>query len=265
MSAPEPRDLLAILEKTLSAAGIDVADVIVQLGQVQASEDRAQGKLFSLREHLRGLVLSLLSNQRPWEPIARNRDQIGAIFFGYDPDRVQATDPLYFVSSLREIRCGNRAMVKQMSALSENIFTLKKIASEHGSLDTFVVSGDPDLIASKLSRLGPYKLKQVGFALALEYLRNVGIRASKPDLHVRRALSGARLGYFNGHPSEIEANMLMVNIARASGSNPTYLDNLLWMFCAKNYGEICGAEPHCGICGFAATCNFPHSRVVGSQ
>ncbi|MBK7686306.1 MAG: hypothetical protein IPJ25_10105 [Rhodocyclaceae bacterium] len=106
MPAPEPRDLLATLEKTLGAAGIDVPDVIAQLGQVHASEDRAQGKPFALRDHLRGLVLSLLSNQRRWEPIARNRQQIEVIFYGYDLDRVRATDPQLFVSALQQIRCG---------------------------------------------------------------------------------------------------------------------------------------------------------------
>jgi hypothetical protein len=205
-----------------------------------------------------------LSNQRPWEPIARNRQQIEIIFFGYDLDRVRTTDPQLFVSSLREIRCGNRVMVKQMSSLSENIRTMGRIASEYGSLDKFVESSDPNSIASKLSRPGAYKLRQVGFTLALEYLRNVGIRASKPDLHVRRALSGARLGYFSGYPSEIDASVLMENIARASGKSPTYVDNLLWMFCAKNYGDICGAKPRCSLCGFASACNFPRSGLVAT-
>ncbi|MBL0075768.1 MAG: hypothetical protein IPP41_07405 [Rhodocyclaceae bacterium] len=208
--------------------------------------------------------MSLLSNQRRWEPIARNRQQIEVIFYGYDLDRVRATDPQLFVSALQQIRCGNRVMVKQMSSLAENIRTMERIASEYGSLDKFVESGDPNSIASKLSRPGAYKLRQVGFTLALEYLRNVGIRAGKPDLHVRRALSGARLGYFGGYPSEIDASVLMTNIARVSETNPTYVDNLLWMFCAKNYGEICGAEPRCSLCGFASACNFPRSGLVAT-
>ncbi|OHC70211.1 MAG: hypothetical protein A3H93_19980 [Rhodocyclales bacterium RIFCSPLOWO2_02_FULL_63_24] len=250
------------LETTLYKAGIDIAGVIAQLGQVQASEDREGGKFFEFRDHLRGLILSLLSNQRPWEPIARNRDQIDAIFFNYDPDRVQATDPLQFVWSLRDIRCGNRAMVKQMDCLSVNIATMKRIVSERGSLDEFVESADPDSIAKALSDPGPYKLKQVGFALALEYLRNVGIRAAKPDSHILRVLSGQCLGYLSDRPKPIEASVLVAKLAKLSGSNPTYLDNLLWMLCAKNYGDICGEKPRCHDCGFERTCNFPHSRPV---
>jgi hypothetical protein len=265
VSAPDAKHLLATLEETLQRAGIDVSAVIDQLGQVQASEDRAKGKHFAFSDHLRGLVLSLLSNQRPWEPIARNRDKIGAIFFQYDADRVQSGDPMHFVRSLQEIRCGNRAMVKQMNGLAENIQILRRLASEHGSLDAFVESGDPDTVASKLSRPGPNKLKQVGFALALEYLRNVGVRAAKPDLHVRRVLSNERLGYFGTYPSEIEASALMTDIARSNGSNATYLDNLLWMFCAKSYGEICGAVPRCSSCGFASSCNFAQSQRAGGH
>jgi 3-methyladenine DNA glycosylase Tag len=265
MPAPEPHNLLTTLKKTLSAVGVDFASVIDQFGQVKASEDRAQGKHFALHDLLRGLVLSLLSNQRPWEPIARNRNIIDTIFFNYDPEQVQATDPQYFVNSLREIQCGNRAIVKQMGALSDNIYILRQIAAEYGSLDEFVESDVPDSIASKLSLPGHYKLKQVGLALALEYLKNVGVRASKPDLHVRRVLSDARLGYFGGHPSEIVASEIMTKLARATESNPTYLDNLLWMFCAKNYGDICGSVPRCSVCGFSSTCNFPEHQQFNNE
>ena len=41
----------------------------------------------------------------------------------------------------------------------------------------------PDVIAKRLGNPGPYKLRHVGYTLALEYLRNVGIRAGKPDVH----------------------------------------------------------------------------------
>ena len=72
MPAPEPHRLLSALKATLTSQGIDIDVVVAEFGQVRASEERARGKQFTLREHVRGLVLSLLSNQRPWGPIARS-------------------------------------------------------------------------------------------------------------------------------------------------------------------------------------------------
>ena len=162
MTAPEPRRFLRTLQATLASQGVAYDAIVTEFGQVRASEERDQGKQFTLANHLRGLLLSLLSNQRPWGPIAANLEQIQSIFFGFDPDRVQSTDPEHFVQALCGLRCGNRQIRAQMHSLGENIDTLRRIESEHGSLDQFVVSGDPDAIASKLSAAGSrYKLKQV--------------------------------------------------------------------------------------------------------
>lgn len=265
MPAPEPRRLLATLQQTLAAQGIDYDGVVTEFGQVPASEARLHGKRFTPADHLRGLVLSLLSNQRPWGPIAYHLDQIQTIFFGFDPERVRAADPEYFVHALRELRCGNRQIRAQMHTLAQNIDTFARIAAEQGSLDAFVTSADPDVIATRLSAPGSvYKLRQVGYTLALEYLRNVGIRASKPDVHVRRAISGERLGYFDGHPTEEQAYRKVEHLAAEANCNPTYLDNLLWLFCAQDYGNVCRAQPRCSVCGFVSTCNYPrtHSRAA---
>src|SRR5688572_22402659 len=42
---------------------------------------------------------------------------------------------------------------------------------------------------------------------------------------------------------------------------PPILDNLLWLFCAKDYGAICGAVPQCHLCGFVAVCNYPRNHM----
>lgn len=76
-------------------------------------------------------------------------------------------------------------------------------------------------------------------------------------MHVRRAISGERLGYFDGYPTEEQAYRMLGKLADEADTNPTYLDNLLWLFCAKNYGDVCRAQPRCEVCGFVDTCNFP--------
>jgi hypothetical protein len=208
---PQPVDLLQGIQVTLLRLPkpIDYERIIGEFGQVHASERRQEGKAFGFREHLRGLVLSLLSQQRPWGPIARNLNAIDTLFLGYDPDRLTDTKPDTLVAGLRAIRCGNRSVAAQMRALAGNIATLRRIEAAFGSLDTFVTSDTPDVIAKRLGNPGPFKLRHVGYTLALEYLRNVGIRAGKPDVHVRRILSEKRLAYCTGDPSEEQAYRLV--------------------------------------------------------
>ena len=245
------------LQHTLRACGVDYEQEINDFGQVAASEDRARGKTFALRDHVRGLLFSQLSNQRPWKPIAENWEAIGRIFLDYDPVALQQTDPQRLEMEIRTIRCGNRAIRKQMERLRTNIATFQRIESDFGSLDRFVTSDDPHRIAEQLGDSGPYKLKHVGYTLALEYLRNVGIRAAKPDVHVRRILGPQRLSYFDHDPTEEEAAKQVATLADEVGCNATYLDNLLWLFCAQDYGNVCGASPRCKTCDLRAGCRYP--------
>ena len=248
---------LSTLKDTLSRASFDFDAVIENFGQVAASEKRANGKRFTLQEHVRSLILALLSNQRPWGPIARNLSCIETIFWGFDPDALRTANPEHLVQAIRRIKCGNRQLRVQMLALQKNIKTLERIALDYGNVDRFVTSAEPDVIAKKLSSSSSiYKLKQVGYTLALEYLRNVGIRAGKPDTHIRRFLSSKRMAFVAGVPSEEEAYQLIARLASAAGCNPIYLDNLIWMLCAKDYANICGASPRCSVCGFADTCSY---------
>lgn len=254
---PNPKEFIKRLQQSLNNSGIDYTHIIDEFGQVKASEDRISGKQFILQDHIQGLILSLLSNQRPWGPIAQNITHIGTIFFNYNPNKLIGTHPDYFVKNILEIKCGNRQIKKQMMSLKENINTLILIENDNKSIDSFITSDNPDIVAKKLSKAGRYKLNQVGYTLALEYLRNVGIRAGKPDIHIRRILSRERLGYFNNMPSEVQAYNFIDKFANIAGCNPTYLDNLIWLLCAKNYGNICGSKPMCSICSFVNSCNFP--------
>jgi hypothetical protein len=255
-----PSELVRLIELSLAAQQIDYAHVIERFGQVRASEDRERGRPFDLSDHVKGLVLSLLSNQRPWRRIEANRERIERIFFCYDPAKIKMADPGQIEKSLRNIQCGNRSIHKQLASLRTNIETLEMIAGDYGSLDKFVTSACADQIAKMLSA-GRYKLKQIGFTLALEYLRNVGIRAPKSDLHVIRVIGGYRLGFVKGEPDAHKAYKVMVRLADDAGINRTYLDNLIWVFCAKDYGNICGAAPRCHACLLRAYCAYPEAHT----
>lgn len=253
----KPQPFLTKLKSTLENNGIDYETIITKMGQVKASEDRDNGKKFGFDEHLRGLILSMLSSHRLWEPIAENKKEIEEIFFLYDIEKVRNADYTYFVNKLCAIKCGNQMIEKQMKSLRYNIDILKEIESTYGTLDKFITSDSPASIAFKLGKVGKYKLNQIGIPLALEYLRNLGIKAIKPDIHVRRVISNERLGFINKYPTECEACGVLEKIAKNIPCNPTYLDNVLWLFCAQDYGNICNAKPKCKRCELSDYCNYP--------
>ena len=252
-----PAELLKNIQDTLQRLKIDYEKIIEEFGQVTASEKREKGVKFSINDHLKALILAMLSNQRPWGPIAKNLKIINEIFFNYDLEKIKNSDKREFEDKLRQIKCGNRSISKQMKSLDYNIPVLLLIQNQYDSLDNFVTSDAPEKIATELSKGKKYKLKQIGFPLALEYLRNVGIRAVKPDVHMRRIISNERLNYCSCYPTEEETVKVLSSLAKQIGVNPTYLDNLVWIFCAVDYGNICNENPKCHFCSLRSLCNFP--------
>ncbi len=212
-------------------------------------EERANGKHFSMSEHIRGLIYSLLSNNRPWQRIEANIEKIDEIFFHYDKDKISATDADTFIDKLQAIKCGNRNIKNQMYSLHTNIRKLERIEKEFGTLDNFVTSGSPLEIADLLANSIKYKLTAFGLALAMEYLRNVGIDATKPDTHIRRILGKNRLG-FSSHEiaEEIEAIEIIDAISLQTGISASRIDAILWLFCSDDNGMICTEKPHCNQC-----------------
>lgn len=253
--------ILQSIKETLEMNGFDYKSYINNLRHIKNIELRNSGKSFSFDEHINALIFSLLSNQRPWEPIEANEKNICDIFFNFNKEKLLNTDPEYFVQRLKEIRCGNRAVSKQMESLKYNIMVFEDIEKDHGSLDNYVTSKSPYEIADELAN-GRYKLKQVGFALALEYLRNVGIDAIKPDTHIMRILSNERLGYSDHDVNEYEAVEILKNVSKETGYTQAYLDALLWLFCASGYGDICTSNPKCDKCKLKLYCNYENQKTL---
>jgi hypothetical protein len=247
--------LVRSVEETLSRCNFDFRREIADLGQVVLYEQRESGYTFTIKEHIRALILAQLSNQRPWGPIAANNAKIDAIFGQYDPNFLTDADPAKLSNQICAIKCGNRQIAKQMALLRQNIHTLQRIEHEFGSLDSFVSGRDPLIIAREISIGKKYKLQQVGFALAMEYLKNVGIRATKPDVHILRLLGPRRLGYLVDADEE-KASVLVTKLAVEAKVSSVYMDNLLWLFCAKNYADICGAYPRCHLCLMKSNCRY---------
>lgn len=219
---------------------------------------RKAGKVFTLSEHVEGLIYSLLSNQRPWKGIVEHLDKIKNIFFQFDVEKIKATEPSYFVNALCNIKCGNRDINKQMESLSYNIRLMETMEKEYGSMDLFVTSAPANIIVKEISdSKSRFKFQRVGEALAWEYLRNVGIDGCKPDVHLCRFFGADRMRYSPNSPAKIDEVCHIVEVlSKETGMLMVEIDTLIWNFCSTGNGEICSSEPKCHLCPIKEYCKF---------
>jgi len=218
-------------------------------------KDRRNGRKFTFEDNIKGLIYAQLSNQTKWVNIATKLSQIDKLFFSFDKAKITQIQASYFYDGIFALKCGNIATKKQMLALHENILMLEQIEIEYGTLDHFYSTYPADEIAKLLSG-GKYKLKYMGYALAWEFLRNVGVDGAKPDLHMRRIFGSDRLSYSSAAiASEDDVIRIVDGISAETGYYKSYIDNLLWSYCADGYGEICTANPKCAVCIVKEYCN----------
>jgi len=252
----EKKDIIFdLLIDTLNENNVNIA--LEDFDCFPAIVARKNGKKFSDEEHLEGIIFSLLSSQRPWEPILHNKQNIKKIFYNFEFEYILNKDAGYFETEIRKIKCGNKSIHRQMGALSSIVEKLLFIKREFGSLDAFVCSDKPVNIAKEISTNRKYKIPELGFALALEYLRNVGIDVSKPDTQLCRLFGKARLGYSSfdeAHPNEVVR--FIEQIAKKNRKSQAEVGTTFWMLCAKDYGNICSRSPKCDRCRLCTVCNM---------
>lgn len=235
----------------LEAKGVEIDGSIAK-----SIADRKAGKRYTLSDHLRGLIYSLMTNQTEWSRIVPHLAEVDRVFMDYDVEKLKNASAEDLCQRLFDIKCGNRQSAAQMRALHENIATFERIVQEFGSMDAFVTSAPANEIVERLSTPGSvYKLKQVGAALAWEYLRNVGIDGAKPDTHLRRFFGGDRVGKGNHSPAtEQEVIDTVAELSEQTGLSMAAIDNLVWTYCSDGYGEVCTAKPNCKECTIAKYC-----------
>lgn len=218
--------------------------------------NRKNGKKYTIQDHIRGMVYSLLTNQTKWSRVEPHLQEIDTLFYNYDPDKILSEDPSHFYKGLFELKCGNISTKAQMESLGNNIKVFRRMECEYGSIDSFITSDTADIIVQKLSKdSSSYKMKMVGEALAWEYLRNVGVDGAKPDTHLRRFLGADRMGTGKNSPATANEVIKQIDIlSKKTGMFKVEIDNLIWSFCADGFGEICTATPHCEKCPIREFC-----------
>lgn len=231
-------------------------NLLLQSGNINM-ELRKKGIEFSISDHLKALVYSLLSNQRPWKVINENMDKINSIFLNFDIEKLKSEDPDNLIKEICKIKCGNRDINEQMKTLHLNINMMEKIEYDYGSIDNFINSITPYQVVNLISdNKSKYKFKRVGEALAWEYLKNIGVDAMKPDVHLCRFFSAERMGNGNKIPATMdETYQLVLKISESTGMSMYEIDSIIWSFCSSGYGEICTSNPKCHLCPIKKYCN----------
>lgn len=193
-------------------------------------ERRNAGHVFSEEEHVKALIYALLSSNRQWKGIEKNKGKIDKIFFNYDIPRIKQTEPQYFIDEIKKIQCGNRRITYQMKGLCKNLDVFDKIIKERGSLDKFVSKVPVSEVCQMISKAREqYKLLEVGKALACEYLKNVGIDAAKPDTHLMWFFGNNCVGISSKErATEKETLDAVERLHEQTGRSRTEIDYLIW-------------------------------------
>lgn len=241
----------------------------------KAKNDRKAGKPFTIKDHIRAMIHSMLSSQQRWKSITEvindSSKPLERVFEGYSSEALKNKDATQLSEELSAVGCRFRfdslekGHLPNAEAISDNIKKLQNIKKVFGSLDKFVMSDTPETIARKLSdSKSDYKLKRIGLALACEYLKNVGIDCAKPDVHLRRFLSAKRMGIGKANNKGLTSEQSVLeqirNLSRKTGIPPIEIDALIWRFCADGYGEMCGVIPKCDKCPIKSYCNYPRKH-----
>lgn len=88
----------------------------------QEIEKRKAGKQYTIRDHIRGLIYSLLTNQTKWYRVEPHLPEIDELFYDYDPEKILTNDSEHFWQGLFDMKCGNMNTKAQMESLSDNTF-----------------------------------------------------------------------------------------------------------------------------------------------
>ena len=233
-------------------------------------ERRAQGEVFTLADHIRGMVYAMMSAESSWKQFEGGIDQktgritaLDEILYDYEPDMLLSADPSDLVEKIEAHKWGSRRRLNQITGLIQtNIPKLLEIQEKNGSIDAYYQrfieedSTYQSLIANLASPGSKDKFVEMGEALTAEYLRNVGYDMSKPDRHICRILGANHFGCSDCETVPVFEAMEIINqMALICGRRVAEVDYILWSYCADGYGEICTVQkPKCGVCVASEFC-----------
>lgn len=258
------------IEACLDASHLAWRERIENFGQVAAVEKRSNGRSWTDDEVFEAILLAVLSSNTVWSKIERVQGELSDLFFNFSleayanlPD-TEIGDR--FVPWFKERRAGSVSLGSGLVNLIAAAQILLQYSKRYGAADNYFTSllhrcgGDPKRVALQLGGQGEYKLPSLGVALAAEALKNLGFDVAKPDRHIMRAVGSFGLVRFNrwtvGRERRIERTppssaskekLLEVmtaveHIAELAGKPAAFVDNAIWLLCAKDELYLTNAE-----------------------
>ena len=165
------KEVVFRIKNYLKANGI--ADIDGKKSKMQL---RAEGKKFTMREHVEGMILALISGQNKWYRVERQLDNIQKLFCDYEANEILKHDGDYYLQGLKRLGANGRFAERQMAEVNHNVRVLQSIEADYGAVDVFLTGSPVNEVVKKLSdSKSKYKLNQMSIALVCEYLRNVGV------------------------------------------------------------------------------------------
>ncbi len=241
-------------------------DKIVALGQMSQLEKRKSGATFSDDEIFEGMLKAVLSNATNWERVMANMDQLPPMFDAYSLAAYAKKDALHVNNKLlpwfRANKAASMTLRNDLVRLTKSAQTLQNWSATQGTSDSYF---DAALSASNQDQIGAvallettgtnFKLRGMGIPLAAEAMKNIGYDVAKPDRHICRALGCFGLvGYQNWadqsttkapitSPEELIETMRAIEVwARLIGQPASYVDQVIWLLCAKMGPHLTNAE-----------------------
>ncbi|MBS5343807.1 MAG: hypothetical protein KHX91_04495 [Clostridium sp.] len=106
---------------------------------------RENGDVFSLRDHIRAMVYSMLSSESPWERMENSIDietgriiPLDELFHQYDAEYLLQCEPNQLTEGIKKLGYAGRFTEKQIKVLLEtNIKKLREFEKQCGNVDVY--------------------------------------------------------------------------------------------------------------------------------
>lgn len=235
-------NIYTLMKKRLLEEDASYEDLLQRRRKNTFEVNRVNGDSFFFRKMCMCIFASGFKSaivREKWESLSED-------FCGFDIETVASYD-----ESMIEHRWAidNKSKIR---AVISNAKRLQGIMCEYGSFVHYIDSFKDDVegLAEDLK-----KFSYVGEINVWDFLKDIGIDAVKPDLHVRRIL--ARLGLTSSEEvSEQtlrEVREVTRKMAEVTGERSSVIDAVIW-----SYGErdLCGTTPKCFECYLINFCKF---------
>lgn len=245
-------------------------DRVCGLGQVAAVEARSAGRPWRDDDVFKALLMAVLSANADWSKIEAVQGELAEPFSGFRlewyAERSNAEIGDRFMPWFKDRKAGSMTLERGLANLVGAARILLEYSRTHGTADGYFTSlldrcdGDPKQAALRLGCRGVDKLPAFGVPLAAEALKNLGFDVAKPDRHIMRAIGSFGLVGFgswqdardagNGRqpPDSTSSEWLLAamatveEIANAEGKRVAFVDNALWLLCAKDALHLTNRE-----------------------